>query len=145
MSVKGFEEITHELRGNEISIVLPLLTEMLQKHVGKANAISNSTLRQYLFDQHKITISDSRIRKVIEVIRHSFAVENVVAGARGYFVAQTPDELQEWLTSVRQRRNAITTIITAGERSLRKMTGHKQPNQHKRRKLDLSIVQSNLL
>jgi hypothetical protein len=144
MAIKGFEGLTHELTEFELATILPLIVAKLSAHKGKANSISNNQLQQYVKDRGH-GINGPRIRKVVEHIRHSFLIENLIAGGRGYFIAQDPEEISNWLTSMKQRRSAITKTISAGEKSLRQMTGYRQANQYKQRKTDFSIIQPNIL
>lgn len=132
MSLKGFEDITHELTVFEKEKLLPLLVAKLVTHTGKKNAIKNAQLRQYIVDRGHKDIHEPRIRKIAEYIRQKYLLENLIAGRKGYYIAENPEEVKEWLDTMRQRRNALTNTIVAGERSYKAMIGHKQPNQHKK-------------
>lgn len=145
MAIKGFEEFTNELYDYEKESLLPMLTAKLVLHKGRAQAITNAQLRNYIFDRTGKNTREPRIRKIAEYIRQTHLLENLVAGGKGYFVAETPEEVQEWLDTMKQRRNAISYSIAAGEKSLRRMTGVKQPNQHKQRKAVPGAAQTFIL
>jgi DNA mismatch repair ATPase MutS len=142
MALKGFEDITHELSPFEREKVVPMLHGVLSNHKGKASAIKNEVLREMIFERFGKKIHEPRIRKIAEYMRQSQMLECLVAGRHGYFVATTPEEVDEWLDVMKQRRNALTASIAAGERSKRKLTGYKQPNQFKQRKADPNIIQN---
>lgn len=131
MAIKTFEGITHELTPFETARLVPLVVEKLQAHKGKLNAFSATGLKGYLLAQAKSNVDGARIRKMIEYIRHAHLLPNIAACSRGYYIAEKPEDMQEWLDSMRQRRNAMNVSIKAGEQALRTMTGYKQPNQHR--------------
>lgn len=131
----GFEDITHELTDYEEKELLPLLVAKLCHHKGRANAISNAQLRQYIFDRKEKKIAEPRIRKITEHIRQSKVLEALVAGRFGYFIAATPEELLEWVNTMKKRRNALNNSIKSGMDSYKKMTGLKQPNRYTKGKI----------
>lgn len=137
MAIKDFEDITHELTEYELKTILPIVVAKLSAHKGKGNSISNSELRTHIADRGFKYLSPGRVRKIIEHIRQTYLVQYVVAGGRGYFIAENAQELNDWLTSMKQRRNAETRTIQVGEKWLRQMTGAKQPNQYKQPKINL--------
>ncbi len=136
MAIRGFENITHELTPFEIEAVVPMMQDELPKHKGKANSITNAELREMILQRFNTKIFEPRIRKVAEFIRQTHLIECLVAWKKGYFIATTPEEMEEWLFTMKQRRNALNATIAAGEKSKKRMTGHTQPNQHKKRKQD---------
>lgn len=133
--LKGFEDITHELRPYELETVLPIVVAKLCHHKGKSNAVNNEELCNYVFDRTNKKLPEPRLRKIVEYIRQTKVLECLVAGRFGYFIAEKPEEIKEWLDVMRQRRNALNASIIAGESSYKKMTGVKQPNQHTKGKV----------
>ena len=120
--LKGFENITHDLTDYEATTLLPILTGKLCHHKGKSNAVTNGQLSQYVFDRTGKKVSGPRIRKIVEAIRQTHLLESLAACNNGYYIANTPGELKEWLDSMRQRRAAINSSIAAGLSSYKKMT-----------------------
>jgi hypothetical protein len=145
MAIKGYEDITHELTEFERETLLPIFLAKIATHKGRARAITNERLRQYLLDRTGKQIGEPRIRKIAEYIRQTHLEDKLIACRKGYFVAEFPEELQEWLDTMKQRRNAEGATIAAGEKALRQWTGYKQPNQFKQRKVDTKIIQPNIL
>jgi len=142
--LKGFEIITHELTEFEETVLLPMLLAKLCNHKGKVNAISNSKLQVYVADRGvKQTVTGPRIRKIVEHIRQTNLLEGLVAGAAGYYIAQNPDELNEWIISMRQRIGAMRFSMSSALRAYKRMTGLKQPNQFTKGKIKVDPTAHN--
>jgi hypothetical protein len=141
MAIKGFEDITHELTAFEMEKLVPMIHGVLTNHKGKEKAVTNAQLREMIFDRFQKKVAEPRIRKIVEYMRQSHLVECLVAGRAGYFIATTPEEIDEWLKTMKQKRNALSASIAAGERSKKMLTGYKQPNQFKKRKVDPRATQ----
>lgn len=142
MAIKGFENITHELTEFETETLIPVLVEKLSQHKEKANAIKCGQLSDHVIKRTGRRVNDPRIRKMIEHIRQNHLLPNVCAGVCGYYVTDGPEDLQQWIRTMKQRRNAMNFSISAAEKTLRQMTGYKQPNQHKQRKVDFNQKQT---
>lgn len=145
MAIKGYEDITHELTEFEKETLLPIFLAKIAMHKGKANAVTNERLREYLYQRTDKKILEPRIRKIAEYIRQTHLEDRLIACRKGYFIAETPEEMQEWLDTMKQRQNAGRATIAAGEKALRHWTGYKQPNQFKQRKVDTKFIQPNIL
>lgn len=133
--LKGFDEQTRELTEFEAETLVPMIAEKLLLHKGKSKAISNDRLRDWLQIHAEAKTSEPRIRKMVEHIRQTHLLEGLIAGRFGYYIAENPDELKEWIEVMKARRNALNASIDAGVSSYKKMTGLKQPNQHTKGKL----------
>lgn len=144
MSLKDFENITYELSSTEKEL-LPLLVAKLAIHKGINQIVTNSKLRQYIFDRTGKSVNEARVRKIAQHIRLKGLITGLVAINKGYFIAESPEQIEDWLITMRQRRKAATDAIAAGERDLKQMTGRKQPNQYKQQKVNNSIIQPSLL
>lgn len=144
MAIKGSEDLTHELTEAE-KLLVPVLTAKLSECLGKKQALTNAKLRAFLFSKTGQQVVEVRLRKMIETIRQRQPDLRIVAQRFGYFIANNPDEYKDWLETMKQRRNALSNTISSGEKTLRAWVGYKQPNQHKRPKLDTTKVQSTLL
>ncbi len=125
--ITGFENITHELTEFEESVLLPLIVGKLCFHKGKSNAISATKLQAYAVDRGiKQNVCGSRIRKIIEHIRQKNLLEGLIANSNGYYVAERPEELNDWITSMKQRINAMEISLSQIERVYRNMPGQYQ-------------------
>lgn len=144
MAIKGYETITHELSQYELDVVLPMLVAKICHHKGRKNAITNARLRGYMSERNA-TLNEPRLRKIVEHIRQTHLLPGLVAAKQGYFIAESPEEMREWLDTMKQRKNALAATIYAGELTLRQMVGFKQPNQHKKRKVNDNIQQQFIL
>ncbi|MCG2614867.1 hypothetical protein LZZ85_11265 [Terrimonas sp. NA20] len=129
--VKGFEEKTQELNSVEKDTILPALLGKLCTHKGKANAISATELERYVKERGLVkSLPGNRVRKIVEYIRQSYLLEGLVACNVGYYIADTPEELLEWIVSMRQRIAAMKSSMQPAEKVYKRMTGVRQPNQH---------------
>ena len=107
--LKGFEEQTHELTEYELSNIVPVLVEGLNKRVGKNKAITNPTICKHLSEYYKIKkITEPRVRKCIHFIRQRNLVPRLIATSKGYWVATSLQELLDWQTTLKGRINAMT-------------------------------------
>src|ERR1700675_4590882 len=118
--LKGFETLTVELSVHESERIVPMIMSKMLCHKGKANAITNGELIQYCGTRGQV-ISQPRIRKVIEYIRQKDLVPGLSANSTGYFIAENPDELELWISSMEGRRNSLNTSIRIASKTLRKM------------------------
>lgn len=102
--LKGFEDITFELN-NEEKELLPAFVNGLKTKIGKEKAITNKKIRERFLDQWNVKISDARVRKIVNHIRRNDLVPLLCSTSKGYFVAQTREEVIDYLTSLKQRIN----------------------------------------
>jgi hypothetical protein len=106
--VIGFEEYTASLSEGEVAIAEWLATE-LPKYVGKKKAVSNHRIRWILFEKHGI-VTPARVRKLINYIRINCLVANLIANNAGYYVAETQEEVETYVHSLRQRAASIMHV-----------------------------------
>lgn len=102
--IKGFENITHELTTEEMKLIEPFIIG-LSKRAGKENAISNKTIRKGFLDAWKMKISDVRVRKIINHIRRNDLLPLLCSNSKGYYIAKNKDEVNNYLTGLKQRIN----------------------------------------
>lgn len=99
--IKGFEEFTVELNDKE-KIIAERIAVGLRHRVGIKNAITNKQIRLKLSEEgHRL--ADATIRKIVQYIRQHGIVKRVCSTSNGYFVAATDQELENWITSMKQR------------------------------------------
>ena len=102
----GFEDYTHELTDFEMKNVFPIIVKGLQNRRGKKNAVSNKYICQTLndkkmFGNYKLT--GSRVRKIINHIRMTGTIIALCSCQKGYFIANTKDELYDYIDGLSQR------------------------------------------
>jgi hypothetical protein len=106
--VIGFEEYTASLSEGEVLMAEWLATK-LPTFIGKQKAVSNHRLRWMLFDTFG-NIPPARVRKLINYIRINCLVENLIANSAGYYVAETHEEVDAYVQSLRQRAASILHV-----------------------------------
>ena len=109
MSLNGFEDITGELNDQEKQVILPILVKHLPNKKGKERAVTSKQIIQGLANGG-IKTSGPRIRKMINYIRTHHLVPKLIATSKGYYVANTQAEVDEYIESLRQRENAIRAV-----------------------------------
>lgn len=110
--IKGFEEYTKDLSDYERDTLLPLMVAATRSKIGKASAIKNITAVQKLREAGYI-ITPARFRKIMHVIRVSGMVPGVVATSKGYYIATSSQELEDYIISLDQRINHIQNLRNA--------------------------------
>jgi hypothetical protein len=121
--LKDYNSLTKELTVFEKEVLLQVITERLKLAKGRKNAVTNNQLIKYYYQQGFLTkIAAPRIRKVVEYIRHTKTLESLVGHSSGYYIAESPQELKDWLDTMEQRRNAINFSISTGLTTYKKMT-----------------------
>lgn len=108
--INGFEEYTKELNDKEKNEILPILIKVLKARVGKNIAITNKEIVKKLKEVSGIKTTEPRIRKIINAIRMTGAVERLIATSRGYYVSNDPNEIETYIESLIQRAESIQAI-----------------------------------
>lgn len=100
----GFDNQTAPLTDIELG-ALPQVIDLLKKHYGKDNAITNQDIRS------EFPLLDSaRVRKIINHIRNRNLVPCLIASSKGYYVAETEQEMKDFEDSLRGRAEAIMAV-----------------------------------
>lgn len=107
--LSGFNEQTKPLTEYEKDTLLPLMIQVLMAKQGKKNAVTNSRICLMLKSKG-YTISDSRVRKLINHIRVNGMVIGLIASSDGYYRADTLEELDDYLVSLKGREDAIEAV-----------------------------------
>lgn len=112
--INGFDEITKPLTDYERDVLLPVVTYGLSLKVGKDTAITNGRICDALRSKgYKIT--EPRLRKIVNFIRTNGMVTNLIATSRGYYVATSLDEMEDYIESLKARESAIREVRMALE------------------------------
>jgi len=107
--INGFEKETHDLSQYEISILVPQVVEILINKIGKQNSITNDRIRE-IINQHKVILTNSRLRQIIHYIRIKGLVKCLIATNKGYYISNDVEEFMSYIDSLTQRENSIRSI-----------------------------------
>lgn len=107
--INGFEKETHDLSQYEISVLVPQVVEILINKIGKQNSITNDRIRE-IINQHKVILTNSRLRKIIHYIRIKGLVKCLIATNKGYYISNDVEEFMSYIDSLTQRENSIRSI-----------------------------------
>lgn len=117
--VKNFESLTHELTENEEQIIT-YITPSLVSRRGAQSAINNAFIcrqvndriksREYKAIEETFVLTDVRLRKIIHEIRVRNIIPLLVSNSKGYFVAQTEEEVEATIDSMEQRARSMFAV-----------------------------------
>lgn len=107
--IHGFNEQTKELTHEEFKISGFVIKGLLSK-IGKSNAITSDQMIAGLKENCNIDINGARLRKIINYIRTSGRVKNLVATSKGYYIEDNQEEIDKYVESLYQRSEAIIAV-----------------------------------
>ena len=110
--IKGFEEQTQPLTDYEREVLLPLIRLGLSTKIGKAKSIASSEIIRKM-NAAGYKLDGPRLRKIINHIRSNDMLCGLVSTSKGYYVATNAREIDEYISSLYGRANAIQDIINA--------------------------------
>ncbi len=116
--IKGFNSETAPLTEYEENVLLPLVLRGLKTKIGKENAVTNRTIVQRL-NIAGYTVTEPRIRKLINHIRMTDLLPGLIATSGGYFLATSEAELLDYEQSLIGREDAIKQVRLAIARQRR--------------------------
>jgi len=116
--IKGFNSETAPLTKYEENVLLPLVLRGLKTKIGKENAVTNRTIVQRL-NIAGYTVTEPRIRKLINHIRMTDLLPGLIATSGGYFLATSEAELLDYEQSLIGREDAIKQVRLAIARQRR--------------------------
>ena len=111
--LKGFEDYTGPLNDYERTIVLPRTASVLKACNGPDRALTNKELREILLAKFNIRVTDPRVRAVINEIRTSDIVPYLVASSKGYYVATSVEEVEDYARTLDSRIREMTRVRDA--------------------------------
>ena len=112
--ITGFEDETHELTEYEFNVLLPALVSGLKRRKGKHNAVKSTEAIKKL-KAGGFKISPPRWRKVVHHIRVHHLVGGLISTSKGYYIAETMEEVETYRKSLRERINSIQEVHDALE------------------------------
>lgn len=129
--IKNFEAETQPLTEYEEKVLLPLILQGLRTKVGKENAVTNRTIVMRLnIAGHSVT--EPRIRKLINHIRMTDLLPGLIATSGGYFLATSEKELLDYEESLLGREDAIKQVRLAIARQRRILYEEAQRNSQEK-------------
>ena len=108
--LKGFESHTQPLSENELRHEVQLLAREMIKHRGEDRAMSNGSIRDWFARNYGIKVGDAKVRAYINAIRTNGWCRHLIASSRGYYVATSVQEVEDYCRSLRGRENAIKAV-----------------------------------
>lgn len=118
--LKGFETQTEPLNEYEEKELLPVVILGLTYKQGKKHAVTNSHICKRLRNQG-YKIDSARLRKIINHIRVNNLVIGLMATSNGYYIAESKNELSDYIDSLKGRENAIKAVRIAIENQMNVM------------------------
>ncbi len=116
--IKNFEDQTEELNSYELSKLVPAMVNGLKTKIGKNNAIKNADMVKAM-KRAGYSITDVKVRKIINHIRNNALVPCLIATSKGYYVGDSLQELEDYITSLAQREKAIKDVRIAIQNQVR--------------------------
>lgn len=119
--ITGFEQETAPL--NEVELYAAKIIDCCLKrgHIGQEHAVTADHIGKSLAAQNmafrdakgRPYLTGARIRKIVNYLRTSRICPRLIASAKGYYISNNPEELTEYITSLRQRASAIQAVADA--------------------------------
>lgn len=125
--INGFSEQTEPLTEYEEQTLLPQLVRGLRTKIGKSMSVTNKAIIEGMKKNLGLSISDARVRKLINHIRTKDLVPCLIATSNGYYIAETEQELKEYEESLLGREEAIRNVRLSIQRQ-RNRKYHQQPS-----------------
>ena len=116
--INGFQAQTEPLTDYERDVLLPVICKGLVTKIGEAKAITNGTITKAM-QGAGYRLNDARLRKIINHIRTNGMVKWLIATSKGYYVATSTNEVEQYIDSLRGREDAIRAVRESMERQLR--------------------------
>ena len=113
--LNGFTDETRPLNEYELNILLPIMIQGLISKLGKDNAIKNFQICTAL-KAKGYKVDQARIRKLINHIRINGMVIGLIATSDGYYIAETQEEMESYLQSLKGRESAIRSVRVSLEK-----------------------------
>lgn len=110
--IQGFEEQTQPLTAKEQQLIQPFIAGLRTK-VGKQNAVTSDQIAAGIKMYCGVKVDGPRIRKIINYIRLNGLVPGLMASSEGYYIATKPEELDEYIESLKGRITAISAVYSS--------------------------------
>lgn len=117
--IKNFEKETSPLTEYEREELVPAVVKGLEGHVGKQLAVTNQNFIRKWMKGYKV--NSIRLRKVINHIRVKGLLKGLMATSRGYYIAESREELEVYIESLKGREDAIRKLRQSIKRQMEKL------------------------
>lgn len=115
--IHGFQTQTEPLTDYERNTLLPVICRGLVTKVGEGMAITNTAITKAMKGAG-YQLTEARLRKIINHIRINGMIKWLIATSKGYYIATSGDEVQQYIESLRGREDAIRAVRESMERQL---------------------------
>lgn len=117
--INGFKQQTEALTDYELKTLLPVICRGLRNKVGEGKAITNVAITRAMKDAG-YQLTEARLRKIINHIRVNGMVTCLIATSKGYYIATSREEMEDYINSLRGREDAIRAVRESMEQQLRR-------------------------
>lgn len=124
--IQGFTEQTEPLTEYEEQTLLPQLVRGLRTKVGRAMSVTNKAIIDGMKRNLGLSISDARVRKLINHIRNNDLVPCLIATSQGYYIAESEQELKDYEDSLLGREEAIRSVRLSIQRQRKRKYSNQQ-------------------
>ena len=124
--IQGFSEQTEPLTEYEVETLLPQLVRGLRTKVGRSMSVTNKAIIEGMKRNLGLSISDARVRKLINHIRNNDLVPCLIATSQGYYIAESEQELKDYEDSLLGREEAIRSVRLSIQRQRKRKYSNQQ-------------------
>lgn len=117
--IKNFERETSPLSDYERDELVPLVVQVLQHCKGKKYALSNKNFISRWGGGYKL--NPARFRKVVNHVRNKGLIKGLIATSKGYYIAQTRQELEDYIKSLQGREDAVKELRRSMVKQIKKL------------------------
>jgi predicted secreted Zn-dependent protease len=107
--LNGFEEQTASLTPEEL-LIADYIASRIRGNIGENMAVTSSKIITAVRKQYNSKFDGPRLRKVINYIRMTGMVKNLIATSKGYYIETDPDKINQYVESLMQRAKAIIAV-----------------------------------
>jgi hypothetical protein len=115
--LQGFDTQTEPLNEYERDTLLPVICRGLMTKVGEKMAITNTAITRAMKGAG-YNLTEARLRKIINHIRVNGLVKWLIATSKGYYIATSRQEMEDYIGSLRGREDAIRAVRLSMEQQL---------------------------
>lgn len=116
--IQGFKVQTEPLTDYERDTLLPVICRGLRTKIGEARAVTNASITKGM-KSAGYQLTEARVRKIINHIRTQGLIRWLIATSKGYYIATSSDEVEQYIESLRGREDAIRAVRESMEEQLR--------------------------
>lgn len=108
--IHGFEEVTQSLSEKERAIAEDI-GRGLRLRIGEEQAITSTQIIDSYQAKRGVKLSGPRLRKIINYLRVTKRVKNLVASEKGYYVETDPQKIEAYRQGLQSRIDAMIAVI----------------------------------